>query len=340
MNNHAVVIGINDYPGISQLNGPCNDARAFLKWVTRPGPGDVEPEHVHKLLSTDFPSTTDAKKAKPVSDQIAEKFNEIIDSNPTKHVGNRLYVFVAGHGMSDVNRAESAAVIAANAMRKGITLPHIVVTDYIHYFRRAFTFKEIILIMDCCLDATVLRPLNAIGFLQGNPHPNASKVRLFLANATVWSKKSFEKEFNGTIRGIFSVALMEALEKAPAEGAKVTGKAIRNYIDQHIKTIAGDKNIENPTIGGKGYEKIVFYERSDAQAHDAATAFTITVTIDDPAGGEVVDLFDGHLALLKSRVAATSTVEFQVAAGIYKVAIQGTNRQTLIEIVRDHEETL
>jgi hypothetical protein len=340
MPNHAVVIGINNYPGISPLEGPCNDATEFLKWVTQPGPGNVDPGNVHKLLSSEFTSTTDVKKARPVSDQIEEKFTEVLNGNLTQHIGDRLYVFVAGHGMSDVNRADAAALIAANASRQRITMPHVVVTDYIHFFRRSYTFSEIILVMDCCLDASVLRPLNVTGCLQGNPHPNASKVRLFLAKATVWSKKSFEKKFNGTTRGIFSVALMEALEKVPAEGAKVTGKAIKNYIEQHIKTIAGDKEIEDPDIGGRGHEKVVFYERSDSQAHETATAFRIRIKIDNAAGNEVVDLFGENRVLLESKISATDVVEFQVAAGIYKVAIQGTNRSTLIEVVTDHEETL
>lgn len=339
MPNHAVVIGINHYPGLTPLKGPCNDAAEFLKWVTQPGPGNVDPGNVHKLLSSQFTTVSDVKKAQPVSDQIEEKFNEVVNGNPTQHVGDRLYVFIAGHGMSDINHAESVALIAANASRKSITLPHVVVTEYIHFFRRSYTFKEIILIMDCCRDATVLRPLDAPGMLQGNPHPNASKVCLFRANATEWGKKSFEKKFNGAIRGIFSVALMEALEKAPSVGSKVTGKVIKNYIEQNIKTIAGDKEIESPDIDGRKHENIVFYERDVSQAHNAAMAFILKVKIDNAVGNEIVDLFE-NLKLQDSKKSTTGFVEFQIAAGYYKVAIQGTNRSSLVEVVTDHEETI
>lgn len=340
MPNHAIVIGINDYPGMSNLYGPCNDANVFLEWVTRPGPGDVAPEHVHKLLSTDFESAINVADAKPVSDQIAEKFDEVLDGKPWQHVGDRLYVFVAGHGMSDVMRQESAAIIAANGSEKSINLPHIVVTDYVNHFRRLYAFKEIILIMDCCLDATARRPLDVRGFPPGDPHPNSWQVKVFSAKATVWSKQSYEKEFNGVTRGIFSVALMEALEKAPGEGDKVTGKAIWNYIDQHFKTIAGDKTLQDPTIDGKGHEKIIFYERQAANAHEAAMAFTLIVKINGTADGEIVDLFDGNFSLLDSKALIDGTARFQVAAGIYKVSLQGTDRHTLIEVVKDHEETL
>lgn len=339
MPNHAIVIGINDYPGINNLHGPCNDAQLFLKWVTHPGPGNVGPEHVHKLLSTDFEPATNVTDAKPVSDQIAEKFEEVLQGNPIQHVGDRLYVFVAGHGMSDVNRPESAAIIAANGSTKSINLAHIVVTDYVNYFRRIYAFKEIILIMDCCLDATARRPLDMKGFMQGDPHLNSGQVKMFLAKATVWSKKSYEKEFNGVTRGIFSVAIMEALEKAPGEGDKVTGLAIRNYIDQHFKTIAGDKTLQDPTIEGKGHEKIIFYERQAVNAHEAAMAFTLIVKINGAADDEIVDLLEGSF-LLDSKVVTDGAAKFQVAAGFYKVNVQGTDRYALIEVVKDHEETL
>ena len=342
MTNHAVVIGINNYPGISSLNGPCNDAHAFIRWVTYPGPGGIAQENVHKLLSKNFHTPPTApQNAKPVSDEINAVFEELIGNNPTQHVGDRLYVFVAGHGMSDVNRAESVAVIAANATRTGVTLPHVVVTDWVNYFRRNYTFKEIVLVMDCCQDANVLRPLNTTGFLQSNPHPRANKVRVFQANATVWTKKSYEKKFNGKTRGIFSVAFMDALEKAPTEhNGKVTGKVIKNYIDQHIKTIAGDKEIEDPFIHGREYEKIVFYQRNEDQETHAATTITLVINIDNAAGGEVIDLFNGDRELISSKTATGKTVTFQAAAGLYKVALRGTNRQALMEVIQNHEHTL
>lgn len=341
MPNHAIVIGINSYPGMKDLLGPCQDAEEFLEWVTRPGPGDVDPVNVHKLLSTDFPLDADFRNAQPICDQIANMFEEILDGNPVRHdIGDRLYVFVAGHGMSDVNRPESAALIAANASMHSISVPHVVVTDYVHYFHRIYAFKEIVLVMDCCLDALVQRSLDLKGFLQGVPHPNASKVKMFLAKATVWGKKSYEKEFDGVTKGIFSVALMEALANAPAEGSKVTGKSVKEYIDQNIKRIAGDKTIEDPTINGRKYDEIVFYERPPATPHTNPLEFTLTVKVNGAVDGAEVNLFDGSLTLIETKTVLNETVIFPVTLGMYKVTLQGTDRKFLIEIVEDHEEIL
>ncbi len=341
MPDHAVVIGINSYPGMRNLLGPCQDAEEFLTWVTRPGPGDVEPGNVHKLLSTDFPPETDFREAQPVCDQIINMFEEILDGNPVKDgIGNRLYVFVAGHGMSDINRPESAALIAANASTHSISVPHVVVTDYVHYFRRIYAFKEIILVMDCCLDAVVQRSLDVKGFLQGPPHPKASQVKMFLAKATVWSKRSYEKEFNGVVRGIFSVALMEALANAPARENRVTGKAVKEYIDQNIKRIAGNQAIEEPTINGRKYDEIIFCQRPAAAPHRAPRKFTLTVKADGAADGAEVTLFDGNLVLAETKPVINRTAVFQVTPGMYKVALPGTDRKSLLEIVGDHEEIL
>lgn len=340
MPNHAVVIGIDDYPGLSPLKGPCNDATAFLDWVTAPGPGGIELENVHKLLSSEFAPAATASVAKPVPSQITDMFDAVLAGNGAGHIGDRLYVFVAGHGMSDVSRAESAALLAANASREAIKLHHVVVTDYIRYFRRTYRFKEIVLIMDCCLDASVLRPLDVTGIPPGNPHAKAPDVRMFLATATVWSKKSYEKEIAGTTRGIFSVALMDALEKAPAEGNRVTGKVVKNYIEQNIKSIAGDTTIEDPVIDGRFHESVIFYERNDSQAQRAASAFKVRIIVQNAQGGETVDLFDGQRHLIASKVVDSTFVEFDVGAGIFKTAIRGTNRNALIEVVADHEETI
>lgn len=344
MPDHAVVIGINEYPGISTLEGPCNDATEFLDWVTSPGPGGVDSANVHKLLSCDLPRPDDPdniRMARPGREQIEEKLEEVfLNASPTAHIGHRLWIFVSGHGMSDINRPEAAAVIAANARSTGATFPHVPVTDYVNYFRRNYTFDEIILVMDCCLDVSVLRPLDQKGFLQGNPHPRAGDVKLFIANATVWSRKSFEKKFGGTTRGIFSVALMESFKNAPADGNKVNGRSIKNYIEENVKSIAGDQQIDDPYIWGPGHESIVFYTRSASQASSASSAFKVTVHVENPMLGAVVDLIDGNLNVLESKTADTGTVTFKTGAGLFKLSLRGSDRSKRIEVIEDCEEIL
>jgi hypothetical protein len=342
MPNHAVVIGINQYPGITNLEGPCNDAREFLKWVTSPGPGNVAPENVHKVLSCEFdlPDPLQVIDAKPVSDQIEQAFNDVIGPNLTRLEGDRLYVFVSGHGMSDIDRPESTAIIAANATVNSITIPHFVITDHINFFRRSYNFKEILVFLDCCLDATAMRPIQSTGTIRSNPHPDSHRVKVFVANATLWTKKAFEKKFDGEVRGIFSKALMDALEKAPADNGKVTGEVVKNYIKENIASIAGDTNLQKPEIRGHEHEEILFYTRTDEQNEVASTAFKVTINILNSDGTEVVELLDGGLTILESLPVANGVASFEVAAGLYKIRVQGSDREALLEVNSDHEEDL
>ncbi len=156
---------------------------------------------------------------------------------------------------------------------------------------------------------------------------------MFLAKATVWSKRSYEKEFNGVVRGIFSVALMEALANAPARENRVTGKAVKEYIDQNIKRIAGNQAIEEPTINGRKYDEIIFCQRPAAAPHRAPRKFTLTVKADGAADGAEVTLFDGNLVLAETKPVINRTAVFQVTPGMYKVALPGTDRKSLLEIV-------
>src|SRR5215472_8538461 len=44
-NHYAVVVGINRYPGISDLAGPVNDAAAFYGWLVDDTAGGLPPEN-------------------------------------------------------------------------------------------------------------------------------------------------------------------------------------------------------------------------------------------------------------------------------------------------------
>lgn len=339
MSRHAIVIGINRYPGMTSLKGPCNDAEAFLEWVVEPGPGGVPPENVHKLLSTDIPvADDDVTSARPLSDQIEELFTELVGENFYQHTGDRLYVFAAGHGMSDIERPESAAIVAANARTQGVTIPHSPITDFIHFFHRSYNFKEILVFLDCCLDASAMRPLRSAGIVLTNPHPNANRVKLLIANATLWSKKSFERDFGGQYRGIFSVALMNALEQLPSQNTPVTGRAIEEYIDLNILSVAGDMNIEKPRFTGQSYADLVICEPTQDPAQLAG--FSLKVDVDGSANNETVDLYKNTLELLFSAPVVDGSVTFTVPAGLYKLALRGTDRSSLVEVVSDHATNL
>ena len=46
-NDYAVVVGINHYPGLSDLKGAENDARAFQDWLVRKDGGNIPNSSPH-----------------------------------------------------------------------------------------------------------------------------------------------------------------------------------------------------------------------------------------------------------------------------------------------------
>ena len=70
--DYAVVVGINKYPGISNLKGAENDAQAFKNWLVKKDGGDVsnDASHLQVILSSDFPDTDVVDDAHPTIIEI------------------------------------------------------------------------------------------------------------------------------------------------------------------------------------------------------------------------------------------------------------------------------
>ncbi|MFT6328871.1 MAG: hypothetical protein ACJAYN_000798 [Bermanella sp.] len=334
MEDHALVVGINAYPGMQEdLAGPCNDARDFEQWLITDV--NVPIGNIHTILSSQDSVGISVEDAKPYSDQIKSKLNSIAPLGGRMPIGRRLYIFVAGHGLSDTSNPEHTALIAANAEKFGATLPQVVITQYVNYFKRIYAFTEIVLIMDCCRDATVLRNLENHALMTGNVHLESHNVKTFCAMATKWARKSFEKDFNGSVRGIFSYTLMEALRKTPHQNGEVNGSDIKDYVESYIHNNAGGKMAETPHFSGDDYEKLVFRPAGTIQVQ-----LTLRVFVNDASVDDHICLYDGDFKLIKEAALVGGLAEFTIDAGLYKIEVKGTQRSKVIELVEDYEEVL
>jgi uncharacterized caspase-like protein len=141
--DHAIVVGISKYPLLGDLAGPENDALDFKSWLLDPIGGNVPEANVHTVLSRDFPQAPAGAlhKAQP---QIAElnllfdDFYAVGENNGT--VGNRLYLYFAGHGFA--KDIESAALLMANAARGAIAGRHFPGRPYANWFRQAAFLRK------------------------------------------------------------------------------------------------------------------------------------------------------------------------------------------------------
>lgn len=231
--DRAVVVGINRYPALGDLEGPENDARAFAEWLKSPQGGDVPDDNVALILSSEYEPAPDPKWAKPTAEAVDMAFVDLVELADERggKAGRRLYVFMAGHGFAPDLR--TAALLMANAA-KGRTGYHLPGMLYADWFRQSASFDEVVLFMDCCRERYPRAPLR--------PPPfdllSASKpARYFYGLATEWSRAARERPSGDQVRGFFSEALVAGLSgKARDEGGAITGASLKKYVYNAVKT--------------------------------------------------------------------------------------------------------
>src|ERR1700733_11295969 len=114
----AVVVGIDLYPGIRNLNSARGDAQAFADWLKDPAGGALPGANIELILEQgpfDAP-----ENAKPTRDAVNRAFKKvhltargIFKADPTKWLKSRLYVYFSGHGLAPDPR--EVAVLMADA---------------------------------------------------------------------------------------------------------------------------------------------------------------------------------------------------------------------------------
>lgn len=327
--DRAIVVGIRLYPGFSRLDGPSNDAEAFRDWLVDASGGAVDPANVALLLTSSFhpPDPAGVTDAHPVEDEINALFRPLLpEAALQRRIGRRLYIFLAGHGFGDPTDMQTAALYAANADQ--FSFPHVAGTAYAEWFRRSGAFDEVVLIMDCCRIAAPLFSVRPPPVPRITASSRASSVRRFYAFAAGWNGVARERDIGGKVRGIFTVALIDALRLAPSNRlGRVTGSLVKDYLHNHIGTVAGGVAINPPEIVVDSSREIVFAERA------APPGATVHVHLTPFAGGETVVILAGSRAEVARVTASSADLELSLEPGIYKACVEGTGRETLFEVV-------
>lgn len=328
--HHAVVIGINDYPGLKSLKGPVNDVREFLAWLLDPKGGNLPAANIRQILSSDFP----AQSGGPTPNQVEALFEPFIANYyDGKKEGERLYIFVAGHGFGDPSDMSRTALYAANA--KPMFPWHIAVTDYAEWLRRHAVFDELILIMDCCRTVNVPYQIREPQYTVTQGHFNADQVKYLYAFAVGRGRESRERLFeDGVNAGIFTRAVLDALRNAhPIQGA-VTGLALKNHIHNSIARFAGNSEAEPPEIRLDSSRDITFFKRK------TAGAAAVRVSLQPYSGEEQLVLFDGNFKEIRQETAGSAAVTLELEPGLYKIAVGGTSRQRIFEVPNNEQITV
>lgn len=331
MPDHAIVIGIDSYPGISDLQGPCNDARLFRDWLIDPAGGGLEPANVSMRLSSDFPAPTSLDDAHPFQSEIEALFRPLSTrAVEGEHIDGRLFLFVAGHGFADPQDMESAALYAADA--SAVFHTHVAVEAYASFFRRRWAFDEIILIFDACRTDLTFQRVSAPPLPELQAHANAGKVKMFYGYATGFGGAARERQFNGVAHGIFTKTMIAALENAvPNRLGRVTGSVIANYVYSAFREFAGGVEVAEPKISVDDHNDVLFLKRAVGEGAVSETLFNLqnqhvgkTLIFESFGGEEVI-----------RHTITEPQFGLRIEPGFYRVRILETGENDLVEAPGD-----
>jgi hypothetical protein len=233
--DRAIVVGIGRYPGLSNLDGPENDAKSFRDWLIDPMGGALPPKpapNVNLILSSNYAPPLSSVTAEPAIQAVFNAFDELrvlAEANGAGgfKAGRRLYAYFAGHGFEP--QPDQPALLTANAAQGAYW--HIASRAWASWFRRACYFDEVLLFMDCCREVTFTFPAF------GPPYPDRigqGTAKWLAGFATQWGRKSREKIIDNTSRGVFTTALLKGLRGGAAVDGEITGASLKEYIASHI----------------------------------------------------------------------------------------------------------
>lgn len=328
MTDHAVVVGINNYPAFDPLEGPVKDAKAFRNWLVEHG--KVPPENIREVYSTDFAARNVEGQAtaltQPAFDAVNVKFTELVNL-ATKNfqrlprIGRRLYIYLAGHGITprvSNNKLDSAALLMANAEPTTVGL-HLPGPAYAEWFRLSHAFEEIILFMDCCRNAFEDIEESRVPFtpLKGG---DPTKVKTLNVLATQWDAPSFEQPLGSPpeLRGVFTWALLEVLRTgAGSTNGKLTAMGLKGPLELLISNLRGGDVPQFPRFNLGNLQDIVLFESATG-----ATLPKVTIQWDPPLHGKSGDILDGNDNPLTPPVKVTASAantQLSLKPGLYSV---------------------
>jgi Caspase domain len=253
--HYAAVVGITNYPGISDLDGPLNDAKDFRAWLESDG---GVPDKNIEMLTTEN-SGQDLTNAEPFKRQLDDVL-ELIHNKMTSDTQHdpetlwnqsRLYVFLAGHGI--MPRSGENALLLANA-RKG-RYENFEVSQYLTWYQReGGIFKEVVFFTDCCRNWYDKAPASGPPFdFTKTPCPQVFSLAGYACGPgdPAYEEREREREREAQVppderRGYFTRALLKGLRGAapidPIERV-ITSSTLAPYVGFAVMHATRGKSI-------------------------------------------------------------------------------------------------
>ena len=338
----AILLAINHYPGLNDLGGPLNDAAEFEKWLRSPAGGDVPQANIATILSAPSATAIDPYDALPQEVQFRKALDGFVrdltkPERPWKQrAGQRLYIFMAGHGFTAGSAITDPALFSAVAQDGDPA--HVSGYRYLAKLANAGFFKELVLIMDCCQD--VLKASQVLDPSWSPPDRNKSdSVSVFYAFGAPRGKKAFERELGAEKKkhGLFTYTLIRALETAAAdENGDVTGESLKKQLLQLWGTSFRNETDYVPPVHTPDNCDIVFYRRTPSAAVPEAVV-TFSPATGWPANS-TVEIYRNGSGQPYKQLPVNGNLSTPLPSGFFKAVLRGTPRSTLFEVLIDAKE--
>jgi hypothetical protein len=266
--HYAILVAITWYPELTELKGPENDVEDIREWLREPLGGNLDEDKVTVIKSSDFPKVNDRSRAQPAEIAFKKALADLLfqpDGISFKNkVGERLYLFFAGHGFVGKRLAE-AALYTAQASR--IDPDHIASKRYAEKIANSGAFDEVVLMMDCCRDVDLSDSIRD-PVLKVPDRAGLANTKFMEAYAAGRGQQAREREIvpGGPVRGLFSYVFVDALRNAKGNvNDEVTGAVLKGHIlDRWPKLFDGPVPYEPDIAPPTGAHDIVFVRRQTA----------------------------------------------------------------------------
>ena len=252
MSRDALIVGINQYQSLPELNAPAADAEAVAARLQTQGEF-----RVHRLPEA-------IKKGRPVvgsrlgvTSQMLEESLVQLFKPKGKNVPTTALFYYSGHGLQREAGIQEGYLATSdtdpNKGNFGISL------FWLRRLLQQSPVRQIVVILDCCHSGELL------AFSDADPGARSGIDRLFMA-----ASREYESAYEAIAgkHSVFTEALLSGLNPYSKEGGKVSGHALTEHVSQQLRG-----EIQQPLFESSGSE-IVLTRASGIKAAFSKTPIT------------------------------------------------------------------
>jgi uncharacterized caspase-like protein len=329
-NDYAIVVGIDKYPKLRNLDGATNDAFEFKKWLLSTDGGNIKPENCFYVVTPkmeEFDPEDPLPEQKQIDIAILKIFEQVKKrQKDVGEKGKRIYFYFSGHGIGEDPNKTALLMAAWHRERKGAAIS---LEDFLNVFRKSGKFEEIVFITDCCRS----KEIGAFGqrstVASADDDEEAGEAHRMLIYSTQYQDESFEVQNFDTneFYGICTKILIEGLSgKAANRDGIIDADSLRDYLYVEVPRIANEKKlpIQKPMVDSDfgGDHKLIF--------KSVSPKITYTFNIRKP---HLIDILDGDANLIQTFNGTESlSYSIKLNSGLYEWINQTTNESNFFRI--------